>query len=48
MDDNTLITMKVPLDGIGGEEKLLSNSISEKPPITQFEGKAETPVILPD
>ncbi|NLD99945.1 MAG: hypothetical protein GX640_08720 [Fibrobacter sp.] len=49
MDDGTVeVTMKVPLDGIGGlSEKLLSNSISEKPPITQFEGKkAETPVIF--
>jgi len=41
MEDGTVeITMKVPLDGIGGlGEKILGGSISELPSITQFEGK---------
>ena len=39
-DGSVEITMKVPIDGIGGiGEMLIGNSIGEKPAITKFEGK---------
>ena len=46
-DGSVEVTMKVPLDGIGGlSEMLLGSSIGEKPAITRFEGtkKAEEKV----
>jgi hypothetical protein len=39
-DGSVEVTMKVPLDGIGGiGEMVMGNSISEKPAIKKFEGE---------
>ena len=39
-DGSVEITMKIPLDGIGGvEDMLLGTTVTDKPAITQFEGK---------
>jgi hypothetical protein len=48
MEDGTVeITMKVPLDGIGGlGEKIIGGSLTDKPSVTQFEGKKAANAII--
>lgn len=47
-DGSVEITMKIPLDGVGGlGDKLLSSGLGETPAITKFEGdKAKTPAVF--